>query len=107
MDLPMGFYHRHADFRAARSPGGVGAAVVEYRVDEAGTHRWCCVASDGTRRRYVDVRSTEFGRWERVMPLVVEAAVERFAASLPEPFRLYHLVNTNPIHLTRAGQAVD
>lgn len=106
MDVPLSYYRERAAFRARQSPSGVGAAVVEFSAD-GGEHRWCCVVSDGSAYRYVHVCSNELGPWQRLPPTVVEDAIERFAATLPAPHRLYHLVNSNPIHLDRDGIARD
>jgi hypothetical protein len=104
----MNEHREHAAFRARHSVSRIGAAVVEFAVGSHGCQdRWSCVVSDGDAYRYVDVCSDEFGPWERLPPPVVEEAIERFAASLPNAYRLYHLVNTNPIHLSRDGVAQD
>lgn len=108
MNLPVSFYREQAAFRARHSASGIGAAVVEFSGDhDGGGPQWCCLVSDGKAYRYVYVCSNELGPWQRLPPSVVEDAIERFAATLPEPHRLYHLVNTNPIHLDRDGVAHD
>jgi hypothetical protein len=105
VELPISWYRSHAEYRARRSPSGIGASVVEYRVETE--HRWSCIVSDRDTYRYLEVRSDQFSPWQRVSPLVVESALERLASRLPQHHRLYHLVNANPLHLTRDGQAVD
>jgi hypothetical protein len=104
MELPFGYYREHAAFRARHSASGIGAAVVDFSTDhQSGQHRWSCLVSDGRAFRYVEARSADLGPWERLPPSVVADAIERFAATLPEQHRLYHLVKSNPLHLTRNG----
>ena len=101
-----GYARGHAAFRARHSQSGIGAAVVEFRFDaERDEHQWWCVVSDGDQYRYLEVCSRELGPWQRLSPTVVEEAIERFARTLPDHHRLYHLVSAGPLHLSRDGTA--
>jgi hypothetical protein len=37
----------------------------------------------------------------------VEQGIERFAATLPAPDRIRHLLNANPLHIDRDGNVRD
>jgi hypothetical protein len=37
----------------------------------------------------------------------IEQGIERFAASLPESYRLQALLNANPLHVDRSGAVSD
>lgn len=68
-------------------PAGIGAAVVRsaFEHDE---QIWDCI--------FPNICSED-----------VELAVERFAATLPAPNRIRHLLNANPLHLARDGRVRD
>jgi hypothetical protein len=98
----------HATVRARLSPSGIGAAVVESTVDaHRREHRWSCVVTDGREHRYIRVIAPGLGPFERLAPVVVEEALERFADRHPSHDRLRGLVNASPVHLDRDGQAYD
>jgi hypothetical protein len=84
---PAEYYRAHAELHARESPAGIGAAVVRsaFEHDE---HIWDCI--------FPNICSED-----------VELAVERFAAMLPAPNRIRHLLNANPLHLGRDGRVRD
>jgi hypothetical protein len=101
-------FREHAAGRARLSQGGIGAAVVELVVDARRLeHRWSCIVSDGHEHHYVNVLAPGLGPFERLRTVVVEVAIERFAEAFPADRRLRQLLNVNPIHITRDGEAYD
>jgi hypothetical protein len=103
---PIEYYRRHAEFRARSNPSGIGAAVISSTF-EGGEHVWECIVSDGHERHYVRVLSPDLGPFHNLSPEDVEQAIERFAATLPASNRIRHLLNANPLHLTRDGTVRD
>jgi hypothetical protein len=105
-------------FRARQSAGGIGALVLAARF-ENGEHFWDCiieaealggapgVVGDGHELHYIRVISTELGPFTNVAPEEVEEGIERFAATLPADHRLYHLLNTSPLHMDAHGNVSD
>jgi hypothetical protein len=103
---PVEYYVTEAKSRASRSASGIGAAVVSAEFDDRG-HVRECIVTDGREWHYVEVIGTDASLSADVPPEAVEAAVERFAETLPEGYRLGGVVNANPLHLTGAGEVVD
>jgi hypothetical protein len=95
-----------AKSRASRSGSGIGASVVSAAFDDRG-HVRECIVTDGREWHYVEVIGADASLSADVPPEVIETAVERFAETLPEDYRLGGVVNANPLHLTRAGEVVD
>ncbi len=105
---PNARHRDHAAIRALRSGSGIGAAVVECKPDwVAGESRWTALVTDGDTYRYVEVRSREVKPGRRLPCAVIEEGVERFAAGLPEPYRLHHLINACPLRLASDGTVFD
>jgi hypothetical protein len=99
-------YRAHAEFHARESPSGVGAAVITSRF-KGGEHVWECIVSDGDEWHYVRVLGPDLGPFPNLSSEDVEHAIERFAATLPAPDRIRHLLNANPLHIDRDGNVAD
>jgi hypothetical protein len=101
-------FRTHAAFHARESPSGIGAAVIRsyYDVDRE-VHIWECVVSDGREWHYVRVLGQGLGPYTAISNEDVEAGIARFAGTLPEPYRIRHLLNANPLHIDREGVVSD
>jgi hypothetical protein len=80
---PVEYYLTEAKSRASRSASGIGAAVVSAESDDRGDVRECIV-TDGREWHYVELIATDASLSADQPPEVIEAAVERFAETLPE-----------------------
>jgi len=92
----------HAAFEAGRSASGIGVAVArsEYRNDE---RSWECIVSDGKDWHFIRVLGVDLGPATQLAPEDIEQGIERFAATLPDSYRLGALLNANPLHIDRSG----
>lgn len=96
----------HAEFHARESATGIGAAVV--RTSSAGgQHVWECIVSDGQEWHYVRVLGVDLPPFPDISAEQVEEGIERFAATLPAPQRIRHLLNANPLHIDARGTVSD
>jgi hypothetical protein len=96
----------HAEFHAKENPSGIGAAVVR-SVFEDGQRIWDCIVTDGREWHYIRVLGPELGPYPNLSSEDVEQAIDRFAATLPERYRIRHLLNANPLHIDRDGNVRD
>ena len=98
--LPLSDYRERARYRQLRGRYGIGV-VVEQSVftDDAG-RRWICVATDGTRFRYLEAIVGGVSPYAGIPTGTVETAVEARAGDYPERSRLAALVNASPVVLT-------
>jgi hypothetical protein len=96
----------HARFQARENPTGIGAAVVGSAFED-GRHVWNCIVTDGREWHYIRVLGVDLGPSPDISPEDVEQGIERFAATLPAPDRIRHLVNANPLHIDRDGIVED
>ena len=103
---PIDEYLAHAEFHARENQTGIGAAVVSSKYED-GKRIWDCVVSDGGEWHYIRVESTELGPFPNISSEDVEEGIIRFAATLPAPNRIRHLLNANPLHLDRDGTVSD
>src|ERR1700744_3827602 len=92
----------HAAFEARRSASGIGAAVARtaYTDDE---RSWECIVSDGKEWHFIRVLAVDLGPSTLLAPEDIEHGIERFAATLPDSYRLGALLNANPLHIDRSG----
>lgn len=105
---PTAYHRDRAARRAIAGSSGIGAAVVRCHPDwAAGESRWTVIVTDGDSYRYAEVRSREVKPGRRLLPDVIEQGIESFAAGLPASHRLYHLINTCPLHLAADGTVFD
>jgi hypothetical protein len=103
---PIEEYRAHAEFHARESPVGIGAAVTDSRFED-GQHIWDCIVTDGREWHYIRVRGVDLGPYPNLSSEDVEHGIERFAATLPAPDRIRHLLNANPLHIDRDGNVRD
>jgi hypothetical protein len=103
---PVEEFLNHAEFHAERSRSGIGAAVTRSTF-ENGERIWDCVVTDGREWHYIRVLGDEVGPFPDISSEDIEAAIDRFAARLPAPYRVRHLLNANPLHLNRDGEVHD
>ncbi|MGZ6662896.1 MAG: hypothetical protein ACXVHL_36870 [Solirubrobacteraceae bacterium] len=103
---PIDEYPAHAEFHARENQTGIGAAVVSSEYED-GKRIWDCVVSDGGEWHYIRVESTELGPFPNISSEDVEEGIIRFAATLPAPDRIRHLLNANPLHMDRDGAVSD
>jgi hypothetical protein len=103
---PAEYYRRHAEFHARVNPSGVGSAVARSTF-ENGDRVWDCIVDDGHEWHYVRVLSCDLGPFPNLGSEDIEDAIERFARTLPAPYRIRHLLNANPLHLGRDGNVRD
>jgi hypothetical protein len=103
---PTEYYRAHAKVHARENASGIGAAVVETSL-EGTRHVWDCIVTDGHEWHYIRVLSSDLGPFQNLSAEEVEQAMDRFAATLPAEGRLRHLLNANPLHLTRDGTVRD
>jgi len=103
---PVRDHLAHAQFHAREHPTGIGAAVVETRFKD-GAHVWDCIVADGHEWHYVRVVGRGVGPFPNISAEDVEQGIEQFAATLPEPDRLRHLLNANPLHIDGNGTVSD
>jgi|HubBroStandDraft_6_1064221.scaffolds.fasta_scaffold1492012_2 hypothetical protein len=92
----------HAVFEARRSASGIGAAVARSGYSD-GRHFWECIVSDGEEWHFIRVVGLDLGASPDLTPEDIERGIERFAATLPESYRLRTLLNANPLHADRRG----
>ena len=103
---PVEEFVEHARFHAARSRSGVGAAVTRSTF-ENGERIWDCIVTDGREWHYIRVLGDDVGPFPGVSSEDIEEAIDRFAETLPADYRLRHLLNANPLHLSRDGEVHD
>ncbi|MGZ6631296.1 MAG: hypothetical protein ACXVE6_17490 [Gaiellaceae bacterium] len=103
---PIDEYLAHAEFHARENQTGIGAAVVSSEYED-GKRIWDCVVTDGSEWHYIRVESTELGPFPNISSEDVEEGIIRFAATLPAPDRIRHLLNANPLHMDRDGAVSD
>lgn len=96
----------HAEFQAARNRSGIGASVTR-AFDDGDDRAWQCVISDGHAWHHIRLVGVGIGRWPNLSPAALEQGISRFAESLPESGRLQHLLNANPLRVSRAGIVRD
>jgi hypothetical protein len=96
----------HAAFEARRSVSGIGAAVAR-SVRSNDEHVWECIVSDGEQWHFIRVLGIDLGPSALIAPEDIEQGIERFAATLPDSYRLSALLNANPLHVDRAGTVSD
>jgi hypothetical protein len=92
----------HAAFEARRSASGIGAAVARSDYTD-GEHVWECIVSDGKDSHFIRVLGVDLGPAPDLAPEDIERGIERFAATLPDAYRLGALLNANPLHMDRTG----
>ena len=92
----------HAVFEARRSASGIGAAVARSGYRDGG-HFWECIVSDREEWHFIEVLGVDFGPSPDVPPEDIEQGIQRFAATLPESYRLRALLNASPLHVDRRG----
>lgn len=96
----------HAEFRARTNYSGIGVSVTLASL--VGDERaWSCVISDGHNWHYIRLIGDGVGRRPHLSPLDVEEGISRFAEGLPEAGRLRHLLNANPLRISRSGIVRD
>jgi hypothetical protein len=95
-----------ASFAAQRSASGIGAAVARSGSSD-GEHFWECIVSDGQEWHFIRVLGVDLGPAPDVSSPDIEQGIERFAATLPESYRLDALLNANPLHVDRSGAVSD
>jgi hypothetical protein len=103
---PVDEYLAHAKFHARLSASGLGAATARSGYED-GERFWDCVVVDGREWCYIRVLGRDLGPFESVPTEDIEAAIDRFAATLPPKYRLRALLNTNPLHVSRSGEVHD
>jgi hypothetical protein len=96
----------HAAFNARQSASGIGAAVTRFSRSDGG-HYWECIVSDGDEWHSIRVRGVDLGATPDLASQDIERGIERYAATLPESYRLAALVNANPLHVDRSGRVSD
>ena len=96
----------HAEFHARESATGIGAAVVR-AVIAGGQHVWECIVTDGQEWHYVRVLGVDLPPFPNISVEQVEEGIARFAATLPAPQRLRHLLNANPLYIDAHGTVSD
>jgi hypothetical protein len=96
----------HAAFRAQQSASGIGAAVARFSRGD-GDHYWECIVGDGGEWHFVRVIGAGLGAFPDLAPEDIERGIERYAATLPESYRLGALVNANPLHVDGNGTVSD
>jgi len=92
----------HAAFEARRSASRIGAAVARSGYRD-GEHFWECIVSDGEDWHFIQVLGVDLGPSPDLATEDIERGIERFAATLQEPYRLGALLNANPLHVDRRG----
>jgi hypothetical protein len=95
-----------AAFDARRSACGIGAAVARSGYSD-GEHFWECIVSNGEEWHFIRVLGVGVGRSSDLTSQDIEQGIERFAATLPDSYRLDALLNTNPLHMDRSGTVID
>jgi hypothetical protein len=90
----------HAAFEARRSASGIGAAVARSGYRD-GEHFWECIVSDGEEWHFIRVLAVDLGSSPDLATEDIERGIERFAATLPERYRLGALLNATPLHVDR------
>jgi hypothetical protein len=103
---PARDFRAHAEFHASDSPTGIGAAVVRSHFED-GAHVWDCIVTDGNEWHYVRVVGTDLGPFPNISAEDIEQGIERFAATLPAPDRIRHVINANPLHIDCNGRVSD
>jgi hypothetical protein len=95
-----------AAFRAGQSGSGIGAAVVrsDYRDGEP---FWECIVTDGKEWHFIEVIGVDLGAFPDVGTNEIEQGIERFAATLPDSYRLGELLGANPLHVDKRGTVTD
>jgi hypothetical protein len=99
-------YLAHAEFHARESASGIGTAVTASRF-ENGRHIWDVIVTDGHEWHYIRVLGPDLGAYPQLGSEDIEESIERFAATLPEQYRIRHLLNANPLHVDRDGRVRD
>lgn len=96
----------HAAFEARRNASGIGAAVARsaYSDDE---RSWECIVSDGEEWHFIRVLGVDLGPSTEFAPEDIENGIERFAATLPDSYRLAALLNADPLHVDRTGTVTN
>jgi hypothetical protein len=103
---PTAEHLAHADFHARERPSGIGASVTNSSF-EAGEHIWDAVVTDGHEWHYIRLVGSDLGPYPPLSTEDIEEAIERFAGTLPERYRIRHLLNANPLHVDREGNVRD
>jgi hypothetical protein len=103
---PTGEHLAHAAFHARESPAGIGASVTRSGFDD-GRHIWDAAVTDGHEWHYIRVVGSDLGPYPALSAEDIEESIERFAATLPERYRIRHLINANPLHVDRDGKVHD
>jgi hypothetical protein len=95
-----------AAFRAGQSGSGIGVAVVrsDYRDGEP---FWECIVTDGKEWHFIEVIGVDLGAFPDVGTNEIEQGIERFAATLPDSYRLGELLGANPLHVDKRGTVTD
>src|SRR5436309_3547727 len=88
----------HAAFEARRRASGIGAAVARSGYEDGG-HFWECIVSDGEEWHFIRVLGADLGPSPDLGTEDIEQGIERFAATLPDSYRLAALLNANPLHV--------
>jgi hypothetical protein len=99
-------YRTHAEFRARKSPSGIGAAVTRSEFDD-GERLWDCIVTDADTWHYVRVLGRDLGPYPDIYPENVERGIERLAGTLPVEGRLQYLLDLNPLHIDARGTVGD
>ncbi len=99
-------FRAHAEFHARQSPSGIGAAVTRSDFDGE-SHVWECVVSDGREWHYVRVLGPGLGPYPGLSSEDIEEGIARFAATLPQAYRIRQVLNANPLHIDRDGVVRD
>lgn len=95
-----------AAFHAGQSASGIGAAVAQsgYSDDE---YFWECIVSDEREWHFIKVLGVDLGAFPDLATEDIARGIERFAATLPESYRLGEILNANPLHVDRSGTVTD
>jgi hypothetical protein len=92
----------HAVFEAHRSASGIGAAVARSGYSD-GAYFWECIVSDDEEWHFIRLLGVDLGPSPGVASEDIERGIARFAATLPDLYRLRALLNANPLHVDRSG----
>lgn len=102
MSEALGDAHAHAAFQARGNASGIGVSVTR-AYHEGADRAWECLVSDGHKWHYIRLIGDKVGQYPNISPVDVEEGISQFAESLPKVGRLRHLLNMNPLHISRHG----
>lgn len=82
--------------------GARAGSVPRLRVPGAAKHFWECIVSEEDGRHFIRVLNVGLGTPTDLASEEIEQGIERFAATLPDSYRLGALVNVNPCRSRRS-----